>query len=69
MQAGLRRAATGLLPSRRIQDVLSINDGEGNRHSFIILLAIATQKRYSCLPMVGISGNNLKEALIYPEIS
>ena len=29
MQAGLRRAATGLLPSRRIQDFLSINDGGG----------------------------------------
>ena len=27
MQAGLRRAATGILPSRRIQDFLSINDG------------------------------------------
>ena len=26
MQAGLRRAATGILPSRRIQDFLSIND-------------------------------------------
>ena len=29
MQAGLRRAATGILPSRRIQDFLSINDGGG----------------------------------------
>ena len=45
------------------------NDGEGNRHSFIILLAIATQKRYSCLPTAGISENNLKEALIYPELN
>ena len=27
MQAGLRRAATGILPSRRIPDFLSINDG------------------------------------------
>ena len=52
-----------------MQAGLCRNDGEGNRHSFIILLAIATQKRYSCLPMVGISKNNLKEALIYPEIS
>ena len=29
MQAGLRRAAPGILPSRRIQDFLSINDDEG----------------------------------------
>ena len=29
MQAGLRRAATGILPSRRIQAFLSINDGRG----------------------------------------
>ena len=28
LDSGLRRAATGLLPSRRIQDFLSINDGE-----------------------------------------
>ena len=27
VDSGLRRAATGLLPSRRIQDFLSINDG------------------------------------------
>ena len=26
LDSGLRRAATGLLPSRRIQDFLSIND-------------------------------------------
>ena len=29
LDSGLRRAATGILPSRRIQDFLSINDGEG----------------------------------------
>ena len=28
LDSSLRRAATGLLPSRRIQDFLSINDGE-----------------------------------------
>ena len=27
LDSGLRRAATGILPSRRIQDILSINDG------------------------------------------
>ena len=27
LDSGLRRAATGILPSRRIQDFLSINDG------------------------------------------
>ena len=29
LDSGLRRAATGLLPSRRIPDFLSINDGRG----------------------------------------
>ena len=29
MDSGLRRAATGILPSRRIQDFLSINDEGG----------------------------------------
>ena len=28
LDSGLRRAAPGILPSRRIQDFLSINDGE-----------------------------------------
>ena len=28
LDSGLRRAATGILPARRIQDVLSINDDE-----------------------------------------
>ncbi len=28
LDSGLRRAATGVLPSRRIQDILSINDDE-----------------------------------------
>ena len=31
MQAGLRRAATGILPSHRIQDILSTNDKEARR--------------------------------------
>ena len=63
LDSGLRRAATGILgglfqtplyrlrpvgvPSRRIQDFLSINDGEGNRHSLIILLTTVTKKRDS----------------------
>ena len=38
MDSGLRRAAPGLLPSRRIQNFLSINDGEGNENIFIISL-------------------------------
>ena len=29
LDSGLRRAAPGILPSRRIQDFLSINDGGG----------------------------------------
>ena len=29
LDSGLRRAATGILPSRRIQDFLSINDEGG----------------------------------------
>ena len=29
LDSGLRRAAAGVLPSRRIQDFLSINDGGG----------------------------------------
>ena len=44
LDAGLRRAATGLLPSRRIPDLLSINDSEGNRYLLIIPLTIATQE-------------------------
>ena len=46
MQAGLRRAATGILPSRRIQDLLSINDGKGNGHSLIILLIKETLNKF-----------------------
>ena len=38
MDSGLRRAAPGLLPSRRIQNFLSINDGGGNGNIFIISL-------------------------------
>ena len=28
LDSGLHRTATGILPSRRIQDFLSVNDGE-----------------------------------------
>ena len=59
LDSGLRRAATGILPSRRIPDFLSINDGGGNRHLLIIPLTIATQQRDSCLPAVGTGENNL----------
>ena len=30
LDSGLRRAAAGILPSRRIQDFLSVNDGRGD---------------------------------------
>ena len=30
LDSGLRRAATGFLPSRRIPDFLSVNDGKGD---------------------------------------
>ena len=59
LDSGLRRAATGILPSRRIQDFLSINDGKGNRHGLVIPLTIATQPRDSCLSATGKSENNL----------
>ena len=47
LDSGLRRAATGILPSRRIQDFLSINDGEGHRHTLIILITTTKKKRDS----------------------
>ena len=45
LDSGLRRVATGILPSRRIQDFLPINDGKGNRQISVIPLTIANQKR------------------------
>ena len=36
LDSGFRRAATGILPSRRIQDILSINDGgDGVKYSLL----------------------------------
>ena len=49
LDSGLRRAATGILPSRRIQDFLSINDGGGefplsqSRPAFLFRLAWSVQ--------------------------
>ena len=39
LDSGLRRAATGILPSRRIQDFLSINDDEEQKSLVAIPMA------------------------------
>ena len=39
LDSGLRRAAMGILPSRRIQDFLSINDGEEEKSLVAIPMA------------------------------
>ena len=58
----------GNVCNKPLDSGLRRNDGRGNGHTFIILFAIATQQRYSCLPATGISENNLKESLIESEI-
>ena len=48
LDSGLCRAATGLLPSRRIQDFLSINDGEERTGRVAIPLA-PPSSRQACV--------------------
>ena len=58
LDSGLRRAATGLLPSRRIQDFLSINDGGAGVRNSAGMAKELSGWQPACSPLVVITSES-----------
>ena len=48
LDSGFRRTATGILPSRRIQDILSINDDGGGMKYSLLFQPACYRRGFAC---------------------